>query len=189
MTIGTGDLTTRPVWPWWKLALMTGVTALLVLFAFGLRRDASFMPSALEGRLVPDFELVALDGEGTITRASVLGKPHIINFWASWCGACREEHGVLVKLGKRFSDDAGVGMLGINYRDTKRNAEQFLKRLGPFPYQSAVDPQARTGVDFGVFGLPETFFVDASGIVRARHIGPLTEAAAERYLALIGGSQ
>ena len=165
---------------------MLGVAALLVLFACGLRRDASFMPSALVGRLVPDFELVALDGEGTITRASVFGKPHVINFWASWCGACREEHAVLIKLGERFSNDASVRILGINYRDTNNNAGQFLKRLGAFPYRSAVDPQARTGVDFGVFGLPETFFVDARGIVRARHIGPLTEAAAEKYLALIG---
>lgn len=167
--------------------LIVALLALLVLFAFGLRRDASFMPSALVGRLLPDFSLPLLGGDDNVRRAGLLGKPHIINFWASWCGACRQEHAVLVKLGQRFADDTSVGMLGINYRDTKSNAETFLKKMGAFPYASGVDPEARTGVDFGVFGLPETFFVDAKGIVRARHIGPLTETAAEKYLAMIGG--
>ena len=105
------------------------------------------------------------------------------------CGACREEHAVLVGLGERFAKDPSVRMLGINYRDTRANAGQFLKKMGAFPYPSAVDPDARTGVDFGVFGLPETFFIDAGGIVRARHIGPLTPTAAETYLALIGAGR
>lgn len=173
----------------WKPVLIATLLALLVLFAFGLRRDASFMPSARIGRLLPDFSLAALDGDATIKSASIVGTPHIINFWASWCGACREEHAVLVGLGERFAKDPSVRMLGINYRDTRANAGQFLKKMGAFPYPSALDPDARTGVDFGVFGLPETFFVDAGGIVRARHIGPLTPAAAETYLALIGAGR
>lgn len=174
---------------WWKPVLIVALIALFVLFAVGLRRDSSFMPSALVGRLLPDFSLPLLEGDGTIKRAGVLGQPHIINFWASWCGACRAEHAVLVKLGQRFADGSRLRMLGINYRDTKGNADRFLSRMGAFPYASGMDSEARTGVDFGVFGLPETFFVDAKGIVRARHIGPLTEDAAEKYLALIGGDR
>lgn len=189
MTVGVENRMLRSQWQWWKPVLMVALFALLVLFAFGLRRDSSFMPSALVGRLLPDFTLPLLEGGGTIKRAGVLGQPHIINFWASWCGACREEHAVLVKLGQRLADGSRVRMLGINYRDTKSNADRFLSRMGAFPYASGIDPEARTGVDFGVFGLPETFFVDAKGIVRARHIGPLTEAAAEKYLALIGGDR
>lgn len=173
----------------WRIALLGGMVALLALFAVGLRRDASFMPSALVGRVVPDFALPALDGKSQISRQGLLGKPLVINFWASWCGACREEHSVLVKLGKRFAGTGRVRFLGINYKDTPDGAEQFMSRMGPFPYNSAVDAQARTGVDFGVFGLPETFFVDANGTVRARHIGPLDEAAAGKYLALIGGER
>lgn len=186
MTTGVEDRSRGRARAWWKPVLIAALLALLILFAFGLRRDASFMPSARVGRLLPDFSLTALDGQATIKSASIVGTPHIINFWASWCGACREEHAVLIGLGDRFAKDPSVRMLGINYRDTRANAERFLKSMGTFPYPSAVDPDARTGVDFGVFGLPETFFVDAGGIVRARHIGPLTPAAAEQYLALIG---
>jgi len=171
----------------WKFVLLAALSALVALFALGLGRDASFMPSALVGRMVPDFSLAALDGNRTITRADVLGTPHVINFWASWCGACREEHEVLIKLGKRYADADSVRLLGVNYRDTRANAERFLSQLGHFPYASVADPLARTGMDFGVFGLPETFFVDARGIVRARHIGPLDENSAAKYLALIGG--
>jgi len=186
MMMGLEDRAPLPARAWWKPVLIAALLALLVLFAFGLQRDASFMPSARVGRLLPDFSLAALDGQSTIKSASIVGTPHIINFWASWCGACRDEHAVLVGLGERFANDPGVRLLGINHRDTRANAEQFLKKMGAFPYPSVVDPDARTGVDFGVFGLPETFFVDAGGIVRARHIGPLTPAAAETYLALIG---
>lgn len=189
MTASAEDRAIRAPWQWWKPLLIVVLLALLVLFAFGLRRDSSFMPSALVGRLVPDFSLAQLDGAGTVDRASIIGQPHIINFWASWCGACREEHPVLIKLGQRFAGSSKVRMLGINYRDTKSNADRFLDRMGVFPYASGMDTEARTGVDFGVFGLPETFFVDAKGIVRARHIGPLSEADAEKYLALIGGDR
>lgn len=173
----------------WKVALLGGMLALLTLFAFGLKRDASFMPSALVGRTVPNFSLQSLDGKSLIKSQDLLGKPLVINFWASWCGACRQEHSALVKLGHRYEGADRVRLLGINYKDTTENAEQYLRRLGPFPYDSAVDQFARTGVDFGVFGLPETFFIDAKGIVRARHIGPLDEAQSVGYLALIGVTQ
>lgn len=182
--------TERPWRTWWWKATLLGVLAvLLVLFAFGLKRDPSFMPSALVGRTLPNFELATLGGEGVIRSADIIGKPHVINFWASWCGACRTEHEVLVDLGRILGSKGDIRIIGINYRDTRENAERFLKELGAFPYPSAVDPKARTGVDFGVFGLPETFFVDASGTIRARHIGPLSIPDAEKYLRLLEKAQ
>lgn len=174
---------------WWKATLIGVLVSLLVLFAFGLRRDASFMPSALVGRTLPDFELATLGGGETIRTADIVGKPHVINFWASWCSACRAEHEVLVDLGRILGGEDKIRVIGINYRDSQENAERFLKELGAFPYPSAVDPKARTGVDFGVFGLPETFFVDASGRIRGRHIGPLTRPDAEKYIRLLGKTQ
>ncbi|MEQ1716910.1 MAG: redoxin family protein [Hyphomicrobium sp.] len=174
---------------WWKAALLGVLISLLVLFAFGLRRDPTFMPSALVGRTLPGFELATL-GEGKpIRSADFIGKPHVINFWASWCGACRTEHAVLVDLGRTLGVTNKVGVIGINYRDTKVAAERFLKERGAFPYPSALDPDARTGVDFGVFGLPETFFVDARGMIKARHIGALTKPDAEKYLRMLESGQ
>lgn len=187
MTTLTNKFFLKGSWQWWQPLLIGILVALLVLLAFGLRRDASSMPSALIGRIVPDFSLSTLDGNSPIHRADLFGKPAIINFWASWCGACRQEHAVLIKLGQRLTEHGDVRMLGINYKDTTTNAERFLKLMGAFPYPSVLDVDARTGIDFGVFGLPETYFVDARGVVRARHIGPLTEADAEKYLRIIGG--
>lgn len=180
--------TELPRWSWWKAILLGVLVCLLVLFAFGLRRDPSFMPSALVGRTLPGFELATLGSEGTIRSADFIGKPHVINFWASWCGACRTEHGVLVELGRTLGSDDKIRIIGVNYRDTKEGAERFLKERGAFPYPSALDPDARTGVDFGVFGLPETFFVDARGMIRARHIGALSMPEAEKYLRMMESS-
>jgi len=174
---------------WWKATLVGALVGLLVLLAFGLKRDPSFMPSALVGRTLPGFELATLGGGGTIRTADIVGKPHVINFWASWCSACRAEHEVLVDLGRILGNEEQIRIIGINYQDTQEGAERFLKELGAFPYPSAVDPNARTGVDFGVFGLPETFFVDASGTIRGRHIGPLTRPDAEKYIRLLENTQ
>ena len=174
---------------WWKATLLGVLVGLLVLFAYGLKRDPSFMPSALVGRTLPTFELASLDGDGTIRTADIVGKPHVINFWASWCSACRAEHKVLVELGQILGRDDKIRIIGINYQDRQADAERFLNEFGAFPYPSALDPNARTGVDFGVFGLPETFFVDANGTVRARHIGPLTIPDAEKYIRLLENTQ
>ncbi len=181
--------TERPLFSWWKAALLSVLVSLLTLFAVGLRRDPTFMPSALIGRTLPDFELATLAGDKPIRGSELIGKPHVINFWASWCGACRAEHAVLVDLGTALGVADKVGMIGINYRDAKDAAARFLKERGAFPYPSALDPEARTGVDFGVFGLPETFFVDAHGVIIARHIGALTKPDAEKYLRLLESPQ
>jgi cytochrome c biogenesis protein CcmG/thiol:disulfide interchange protein DsbE len=170
----------------WKWLLGGAVVALPLLLGIGLTRDPSYIPSMIVGRRVPAFDLQPLAGTEKIASGELLGKPFVVNFWASWCGSCRDEHPLLVELGERASRSGRFAMIGINYRDSQSGALRFLDRLGPFPYPSGQDARGRLGIDFGVYGMPETFFVDAKGTVQARHIGPLTGDAIAKNLSLIG---
>lgn len=173
----------KPLWVWPLLAALIG---LLLLFAVGLTRDPSLQPSARKGEAMPAFDLARLDGEGRITSADFIGKPLLVNFWASWCAPCRVEHPGLIMLGNRAKATGEFAMLGILTRDEPERAQAFLRREGATAYPSGLDQAGRTGIDFGTYGTPETFFIDASGTVRARHPGPLTPAVLARYLPLIG---
>lgn len=172
--------------PRWKWLLGAAIVGLPLLLGIGLTKDPSFIPSMIVDHKLPGFDLVPLSGEGKVASEELVGKPLVINFWASWCVSCREEHPLLVELGDRASLFGGFSMIGINYRDTPSAARSFLDRHGHFPYPSGQDTRGRLGIDFGVYGMPETFFVDASGTVKARHVGPLTRAAIASNLALIG---
>lgn len=170
----------------WRLWLVLAMILLIGLLGLGLTRDPGNVPSALVGQPMPRFALPLLEGAGTLDSAEAAGRPLILNFWASWCPTCRQEHPVLLAMGLRARMTGEFGIAGINSRDTIPHAMQFLEREGRFPYASAYDPRGRTGIDFGVYGMPETFFIDASGVVRARHPGPLTPTVLARYLPLIG---
>jgi len=173
----------RRVVPW--LAIL-GPAAILLFLAYGLTRDPSELPSQTVGTTAPAFDLESLTGDARVQLAAHEGKAVVINFWASWCLSCRAEHDVLIDLGKRFADRDDFAMIGINYRDDKANALSFLGKFGAYPYPSGIDRQGRVGIDYGVYGLPETYFIDASGRIAARHIGPLTPEAAERHLSGAG---
>ncbi len=175
---------TSSVW-WWQVALLVVLIGVLGLFFAGLGRDVRFIPSPLVGRAAPQFTLPDLENNGDITLARFAGSPVVINFWASWCVACRQEHGVLIKLGERYAKDGSIRVIGINYKDSPTGARRFLKSHGAFPYPSAVDRNGTVGLDFGVYGLPETYFLDATGRVVSKHIGPLTEKAASKNLVLL----
>jgi cytochrome c biogenesis protein CcmG/thiol:disulfide interchange protein DsbE len=170
----------------WKLVLGGIVIAMLAVLAWGLTRDPSYIPSQLVGRDMPAFALPALDGNGTVAADDLRGTPLVINFWASWCVSCRAEHALLTSFGREAATRDDVHIVGINYRDAPAAAARFQDDLGSFAYRSGQDPSGRTGIDFGVYGLPETFFVGRDGVVMARHVGPLTEAALKRNLELIG---
>jgi len=174
---------------WWKPLTFALLIGLMTLFGFGLGRDGSYLPSALVGKEVPQFDLARLGGGGRINDQEFAGKTMIVNFWASWCSACRTEHDVLLALGRRFDQSTSVAMLGVNYRDNAGNAQRYLSEHGAFAYPSGVDAAGRTGIDFGVYGLPETFFISADGKVAARHVGPLSAEDADRYLAAMGVGQ
>jgi cytochrome c biogenesis protein CcmG, thiol:disulfide interchange protein DsbE len=160
---------------------------LAVLFAIGLTRDdPSRVPSVLIGKLAPQFELPPLEGltrqgvpvPGFATADLAQGHVTLVNIWASWCAPCREEHPHLMTL----SQIEGVHLVGINYKDTPENARRFLGALG-LPYSAVgVDRSGRTFVDWGAYGVPETFLVDGQGIIRYKYIGPITPKALNETL-------
>jgi len=158
----------------WLAAIPIAVfAALALLFWRGLAGDPSEIPSVLIGKPVPAFALPPLEGVGVPgfdDAALKKGQVTVVNVWASWCGPCRQEHPLLSELAKR----SDIRLYGINYKDEPENARRFLGTLGnPFA-AIGVDAEGRIAVDWGVYGVPETFIVDGSGIIRYKWIGPLT---------------
>jgi cytochrome c biogenesis protein CcmG/thiol:disulfide interchange protein DsbE len=148
---------------------------LVVLFAVGIvwneRHDASYVPSPLIGKSAPAFDLPRLDDPSRrVRKADLLGKPYLINVFASWCFACGDEHPVLMEYSNRF----GVPLIGYDYKDQAADAKAWLAQHGNPYHQVLADRSGATAIDFGVYGAPETFLVDATGVIRYKHIGPLT---------------
>lgn len=146
----------------------------LVLAGFlfvGLGLDPREVPSPLVGKPAPAFQAVALARpEVRIKRDDLLGKVWLLNVWASWCGACRDEHPVLVEYARR----GGLPVYGLNYKDKREDGLAWLKQFGNPYADSMFDPEGRIGIDYGVYGVPETFVIDKAGIIRYKHIGPIT---------------
>jgi cytochrome c biogenesis protein CcmG/thiol:disulfide interchange protein DsbE len=137
----------------------------------GLSLNPREVPSPLIGKPAPAFALPRLDDPAqTIKREDLLGKVWVMNVWASWCAPCREEHPLVVAFAKQRK----VPVIGLNYKDRPGDARNWLERLGN-PYAATlIDFDGKVGIDFGVYGVPETFVIDAQGIVRFKHVGALT---------------
>ena len=144
---------------------------LVAFLAVGLRLDPREVPSPLIDKPAPGFSLTRLDNSAQSVRPEdLIGKVWMLNVWASWCVACREEHPVLVDFAQRRL----LPIYGLNYKDTRPNGMKWLARLGN-PYEASLfDQDGRVGIDYGVYGVPETFIVDRQGTIRFKHIGPLT---------------
>lgn len=144
------------------------------LLLTGFSRDPREVASPLVGNPAPAWQATTLDGD-RLSSADLAGRPYVVNFWASWCiPACVDEHPVLADAWDAHSDS--VTIVGVVYQDGADAARDFLARLGDAGYPHLLDPDGTVAVDFGVTGPPETFFVDAGGIVRAKQFGPLTDA-------------
>jgi len=152
--------------------------AVSVFFAVGLKLDSTVVPSPLIGKQAPDFELPVLGEDGlTLGTDQLTGGFWLLNVWASWCVACREEHASLIALA-----ELGVPIAGLNYKDKPDDAKRWLHDWGNPYFVSIVDQDGATAIDWGVYGVPETFLIDAEGIIRYKHIGPITPEIAEREI-------
>jgi cytochrome c biogenesis protein CcmG/thiol:disulfide interchange protein DsbE len=161
---------------WLLLPLVVIPLAWLLFQGFG--RDPREVSSPRIDRPAPEWSYTTLDGE-TLGSADLAGAPYVLNFWASWCiPACVDEHPVLAA-----AHEDGVAVVGVLYNDAPGDAQGFLDRYGDAGYEHLVDPRGSLAIDYGVTGPPETFFVDADGIVRSRQFGPLTEASMAEHLA------
>ena len=144
---------------------------LVVFLAIGLNRDPHEVPSPLINKAAPAFEVSQLaEPNKTFSPESMKGQVWVLNVWASWCVACREEHHVLVELAK--SQMAPV--IGLVYKDKREDALAMLAKQGNPYVLSAFDGNGRVGIDYGVYGVPETYIIDKAGVIRFKHIGPLT---------------
>ncbi len=155
-----------------RFLIPLGILFGLVWFlAAGLKLDPKEVPSPLIGKPAPTFALTRLDNADVSIRSQdLLGKVWMLNVWASWCVACRQEHPLLVE----FSRDKLLPIYGLNYKDERLAGLRWLSNFGN-PYDASLFDQAgRVGIDFGVYGVPETFIIDRQGIVRFKQIGPLT---------------
>jgi len=163
----------------WFVAPLALFVLLVVFLWRGLALDPREVPSPLIDKPAPGFVLARLDdGTRTIRREDMLGRVWLLNVWASWCAACRDEHAALLAL----ADRKLVPIVGLNYKDQRPDGLAWLQRFGN-PYEvSAFDPDGRVGIDFGVYGVPETFVIDKQGVVRLKHIGALTPELVEQRI-------
>lgn len=149
--------------------------ALVAALAFGLTRNPRELPRVSVGRPAPQFALEDLAGRRVASRA-LRGRPMVVNFWASWCTECRKEHPLLMRAHVVWGDR--VQFVGIVFQDSRANALRFLAERGERPgstYPNLLDPGARTAIDFGVYGVPETFFIDRRGRVVHKRVGRVTD--------------
>lgn len=159
------------------VALIVAFALLVVVFVIGLQRDPSVLPSPYIDKPAPAFDLPSLTRpEGRVGTEQIRGKVALINVWATWCVGCREEHPFLMQLAER----GGVPIYGINWRDDKGEALRWLAQYGDPYVDSGFDEDGRVGIDWGVYGAPETFLLNADGIVLHKHLGPLSAAIWER---------
>ncbi len=159
----------------WIIVVFASLVALL---AVGLTRDPSLVPSPFIGKPLPAFLATDLQApERSVGYADLRG-PAVINVWASWCIACRDEHPFLLEL----AEDDRYRVYGINYKDSREDATMWLARFGD-PYDfSIADTDGKVGIEFGVYAVPETFVIDRAGIIRYKHIGPIDETILEQRL-------
>ena len=149
---------------------------LVVVFSFGLFNDPRELPSPFLGEQAPTFEVASLtEPDRMVGSAEYEGRMALVNVWATWCGGCRQEHPFLMKL----AQSGAIPIYGINWRDSRPEALGWLQQLGDPYVFSAFDADGRVGIDWGVYGAPETFLISPEGVVLYKHLGPLNAAVWE----------
>jgi cytochrome c biogenesis protein CcmG/thiol:disulfide interchange protein DsbE len=173
---------------------------LVVFLAIGLNRDPREIPSPLINKLAPEFSLPTLNGDTPFSPADMRGKVWMFNVWATWCVACREEHPVLVAFTQKYSvpivglsykeiqpqDEAAKQSVETKLRVARERSQVWLQRHGNPYVNSVMDLDGRVGINYGVYGVPETYIIDKEGVIRFKHVGAVTPALlAEKIMPLI----
>ena len=165
----------------WLPLLVVALLGLLLLAGVILSRnpDREALPSPLIGQPAPAFSLPVLHESGRlVTSRQLLGEPYLLNVWGSWCPACRDEHPVLT----RFAETKRVRVIGYNWKDEHADAMRWLEQFGNPYWLVLTDYEGKVAIDWGIYGAPETFLVDAAGIVRWKHVGPLSDEVVREQL-------
>ena len=169
----------RFLWP-------LGIFFVLVAFlGVGLKLNPREVPSPLVGKPAPRFELPVLhQPDKRFLPADMKGQVWMLNVWASWCVSCRDEHPMLLELSRRKA----LPIVGLNYKDKNDEAKAWLAKFGDPYLLSAVDAEGRIGIDYGVYGVPETYLIDAEGVIRYKHIGPVTAEVLDKRILPLAAS-
>lgn len=150
---------------------IAGIAGLVLVLLLGFRRDPQDIRTGTVGKPAPAFDLPALDGSGRVALSAYTGKVVVVNFWASWCIPCKEENPSLVDVWERYHG-TDVVLIGILYQDSVDAARDYTARLGN-RWASGIDADGRTALAYGVFGIPETFFIGPDGVIAGRHVGAI----------------
>ncbi len=171
---------------WKKMLLPAAALPIIALLGYGLTRDPNVVESPLPGREAFDFAGPTLAGD-TLRLNDLRGKVVVLNFWASWCVACIDEHAVFVDAERRYAERP-FQMLGVVYQDSPENARRWMRRLGG-SWPSVLDPSSRIAIDYGVYGVPETYFIGRDGRIAYKHIGPVNRPLLTQWVErLLAGS-
>lgn len=161
---------------WRRSAIGVGIALpIIALLAYGMTVDPKELPSTMPGRQAPDFALRVMDTEpaDTVRLSEHRGEVVVVNFWASWCLACRDEHSDLSGTALAYAE-RGVKFYGVIYNDSESNARRWIREMGGQSYPSLIDARSRTAIDYGLYAVPETVIIDQQGKVVHKHIGPIT---------------
>lgn len=165
---------------WWFLIPLLVFAVLVFFLARGLTKDPGYVPSPLIGKPAPVFDLPQLQNpKQTFSPEDLKGRVWLLNVWASWCVSCRAEHQVLIEFSRTHPN---VPVIGLDYKDQRSDALDWLNHQGNPYVLSAFDQDGRVGIDYGVYGVPETYVIDQAGVIRYKQIGPLTAEAIETVI-------
>ncbi|HZP94884.1 MAG TPA: TlpA disulfide reductase family protein [Candidatus Limnocylindria bacterium] len=156
-----------------RVTVILAMAALVTVLALAFRRDPSDIRTGTVGKPAAAFDLELLDGGGRVSLEQLKGKVVVINFWASWCIPCKQENPTLVRVWERYRG-SDVMLIGIVYQDSRDAALEYTRRLGN-TWPSGLDDNGRTAFAYGVFGIPETFFIGRDRVIAGRHIGPIDD--------------
>jgi cytochrome c biogenesis protein CcmG/thiol:disulfide interchange protein DsbE len=176
---------------WKRVAIaLLAVVPVIALFAFGFTRNPAEIPSPLPGKMAPPFKLAVVSpGEGTLAKSvgdtirlrEMAGKVIVLNFWASWCLPCRTEHAALSAMARYYADKP-IQFIGVLYNDEPAAGLRWIREMGGMSYPAVTDVESRTAIDYGLYGVPETFIIDPTGRVAHKELGPVTEEILRRVV-------